>query len=495
MFYEHGHELLYKFLGIVTPQHKRDEVLTGVDKMTTFVKEKQNCILLMVYSMPPLENASSMHWEIRSVTVENSNVLDGARHFALNTPYPCCANPTADTSEPTLQKAETNALKNHVIAVPVNDKTEFQQCASTQEDTCSLDKSKKQDILRNTIIALQTDRNRLLNEISIMKSENETNLQNERTLARREVEKEIAAARLSKNLAEKHKLDCNSQLTSAHNELKDVKAKLKESTTAMARMELMHSHEMETTRRNRTIHEKEKQVLRIAKERAEKTALETTLAVRAQLENLEFDKQTLRKRIENENQHFKRQEAIHNEMHDKLVACMAGQDAEKDVLKARLDEYTLKLQNREDEIRKLQNELNTIRVCLQATTSEVAAIDTDTSLEKQARMTKKMTPKHVTHTGQTQTTSTNYTTTGTDTYIDTAQRSKSTQTLNVQSGQRQVEPINVMQASEQAFHALQRLVDCAQIPCSPYVITSGVHPPARKCSIVKKSVPRSETHL
>jgi hypothetical protein len=484
MFYEHGHTLLYKFLDIVTPQHKRQEVLTGVDQMTTFVKEKTNCLLLMVYSMPPLENASSMHWEIRTVTVENSKVLDGARHFALNTPHPCCANPTADTSEPTLQKAETTALKNHVVAVPVNN-TEFQQCVSMQEDKCTSDKSKKQDILRNTITALQIDRNRLLNEISMMKSENETSLQNERTLARREVEKEIAAAQLSKKLAEKYKLDCNSQLTSVHNELKDVKAKLKESTTSMARMELMHSHEIETTRRNRTIYEKEKQVLRIAKERAEKTALETTRSVKTQLENLEFDKQTLCKRIANESQHFKRQEAIRAEMHDKLVACMAGQDAEKDVLKARLEEYTLILHNREDEILKLQNELNTTRVCFKATISEVAALDTDTSLEKQVHITKEMTLKHITHTGQTQTTSTNYTTTGTDTYIDTAQRSKSTQTLNIQPGQ-QVEPINIMQASEHAFHALQRLVDCAQIPHSPYVITSGVHPPARRSSILKK---------
>jgi hypothetical protein len=164
---------------------------------------------------------------------------------------------------------------------------------------------------------------------------------------------------------------------------------------------------------------------------------------------------------------------------------MAGQDAEKDVLKARLEEYTLILHNREDEILKLQNELNTTRVCFKATISEVAALDTDTSLEKQVHITKEMTLKHITHTGQTQTTSTNYTTTGTDTYIDTAQRSKSTQTLNIQPGQ-QVEPINIMQASEHAFHALQRLVDCAQIPHSPYVITSGVHPPARRSSILKK---------
>lgn len=164
MFYEHGYSLIYRFLNIVTTPMLRQSVRGGIDAMTKFADDTGNRSLLLVYSMPPLEDPSGMHWELRSVTVDSGKVLDGARHFARNALEPCYGTPTGESTEPALLKAETIALQNHVMAVPVDVEDD-----ATSDSVSNLDGSTRETVLRNTISALQADRKQLVNEINSMR--------------------------------------------------------------------------------------------------------------------------------------------------------------------------------------------------------------------------------------------------------------------------------------------------------------------------------------
>jgi hypothetical protein len=73
---------------------------------------------------------------------------------------------------------------------------------------------------------------------------------------------------------------------------------------------------------------------------------------------------------------------------------------------------------------------------------------------------------------------------GTDTYIDTAQRSKMTQTDAEDDAP---VPFNVADASKRAFVALEQLMTIAHLPPSEYVAHSSNHPPPRRFKLIKQS--------
>lgn len=152
MLYERGYSLIYKFLNTVTVPGKRRSVRSGIDAMAKFADDMANRSLLLVYSMPPLEEPSALHWELRSLTVDGGKVVDGALHFALDTVEPCCGTPTGETTEPALLRAETAALQNHVVAVPVDvDRDATEDTTEGTNPVSSIDRSARETVLRNTI--------------------------------------------------------------------------------------------------------------------------------------------------------------------------------------------------------------------------------------------------------------------------------------------------------------------------------------------------------
>jgi hypothetical protein len=535
MLYEtSGYSLIRQFLTVVTVPGKRQLVSGGVDSMAQFADGMVNRCLLLVYSMPPLEDPSAMHWELRSVTVDGGKVLDGARHFARNALEPCFATPTGETTEPALLRAETAALQNNVVAESVDMELD------AAEEACPLngvEKSAWEIVYRNTIEALQADRKQLVSEIRSMSEDRVQNMENERALARKECEKEIAVARTCKLLAEKTVSDAGTELASARKELKSAKVEIQEMKTSMARMELTQDQEKETLKRNRALYEKEKRDMRAAKDRAESRASETLRTAKAEYENLKFDSDARIRRLDKEAVEFKRVEQSRKEMHDKVVACMAGQDAELEVLKARVAECELTIQSRDESVESLHTEACSTNTALKVMKSEIelsesvgrsgylewmregrAMVECRAMVEKMARVsaalvevqqqlceeqrentalkerlssaTRPTTRSREAQTTMTDTSGTADTadtaTVGTDTYIDVAQRSKTTQTAAEYS---HVDPVNVLEASKRTFEALSQLVAFAQLPPSEYVMQSGVHPPARRCKLVKKDAP------
>jgi hypothetical protein len=199
-------------------------------------------------------------------------------------------------------------------------------------------------------------------------------------------------------------------------------------------------------------------------------------------------------------------------MHDKVVACMAGQDAELEVLRARIQECeaaleagaeaaqtaraeaessnallsVLKKEVEEVELAKeTDEEKATLAVVLQMS-SKIIGLQEQLLHEQEANVALKKavaSAKSVaatTNTREAQTGTTSTATVGTDTYIDTAQLSKMTQTDPEDDVK---EPFNVADASKRAFLALEHFMTVAQLPPSGYVAQSGVHPPARRYSI------------
>jgi hypothetical protein len=506
MLYESGYSLLYRIMNVITPPGQRQGVSLGIDTMSAFTTEKSNRTLLFVYCMPPLEEPSAMHWELRSITLDGDKILDGARHFARNFAEPCCGTSTGDTTEPTLLRAETAALKNHVMAVSVDVGSEGTADTSGAVHT---DSSSRETVLRNTIAALQADRNRLLAEINTMRDERVQNIEKEKIAARKDVEKEIDAARTAKRLAEKSKVDSGIESGKLQKELTRTKADLKEFKTEKAQMELTHAQEKEGLQRTRALHEKEKRDLRLAKERSEKQFSETIRNLKAELENIKFDNQARIRNMQAESEEFKRKERLNKDMHDKVVACMAGQDAELEVLRSRIEDCeaqlvasreqtqaaraevessvtllaVLKKEVEENEsAQKAGEEKATLAVVLQMSSKVIVLQEqllkeqeTNVALKRAVNAAKCAPATQSTRESQTGTSC--MVTVGTDTYIDTAQLSKTTQTDPVEDTN---EPFNVADASKRAFVAMEQLMAVAQLPPSGYVAQSGVHPPARR---------------
>jgi hypothetical protein len=507
MLYEDGYSLIYQFINMVTAPAQRKSVRVGIDSMTKFADDMMKSGLLLVYSMPPLEDFSTMHWELRSVTVNGENVLDGARHFYRNSLEPCFGSPTGYTTEPEILRAETVALQNHCTAVLVDVRetpTTDTSCASVQNT------STRETVLRNTIAALQSDRKQIVSDINAMKAERVDNMERERILARADVEKEIEAARVSRRLADKLTSDARIEIATLRKELEWTSAQLQESKSEITRMELIHSQEDEALKQSIAYQDKEKRDLRANKHRMEKQAMETLRSVKADYDNLKFDSDDRIKTLNAQVEEFKRREQMNKEMHDKVVTCMAGQDAEIDVLKAKVAECTAEMCNRDEAVARLQREVASGKKSIAALKTDMESDrekhDTSETLAIVVRLSGAVTEVQnnlleaqrensvlqerlqaatllTTCSHEAQTVMTDMVTTGTDTYIDTVQRSKTTQT-DVEN--ESTEPLNVVDALKSTFKAFEQLVDVAQLPRSGYLMQSGVHPPARRCKLVSQ---------
>jgi hypothetical protein len=499
MLYESGYSLLYQVLNVVTAPEQRQCVRRGVDAMVAFADEKENRSLLLVYSMPPMEEPVSMHWELRSVTVENGEVLDGARHFSRSSLQPCFGTPTSkETSEPTLLRAEVHALQNHIVAVSVD------VGADATAETSSVDTNARETVLRNTISAMVSDRKQMVRQIGAMREERVENAEKERRMAREEVEREIEAARAAKRLSDKIRSEADSKLLTLRDELNLAKSQLKESQTGNALIELAHVQETEDMQRRMEAHDKDKKDLRSSRDRLEKSLSGTIRTMKVDYENLKFDSQNRVSKLEKQASELQRREKMNKEMHDRVVACMSGQDAEIEVLKSKLKERDDEVETLHTEVEKLKSDLGVVHSELEACeraredSESVAklAVATRTSalvVDAQERLSKAQLENALlkeqlldsktrkTCAREAQTTSTQ----GTDTYIDTAQRCKTTQTETGQDTKKKA--VSVSEASVCAFEALEQLISAVYLPDSKYVAQSGVHPPECRYKIVKQT--------
>lgn len=512
MLYDNNnsYSLLYQFLNVITPPGQRHCVRSGIDVMIAFASEKTNRTLLFVYCMPPLEEPCHMHWELRSVTSDGDKVLDGARHFARNATEPCCGTSTGETTEPTLLRAETAALQNHVVAVSVDVGSE---ATADTSGAAGVDGSTRETVLRNTIAALQTDRNRILGEINTMRNEQVQNIEKEKITARKDVEREIDAARTAKRLADKQKADSSNEMSKLQKELALARSELNECLRAKAHMELTHAQEKEGLKRTRAIHDKEKRDLKASKERSDKQFNDTIRSTKTELENLRFDSQARIRQMEADSEEFRRKERMNKDMHDRVVACMAGQDAELEVLRSKVKECQVEVDASREVAQQATLDTDLANATIAALKKEAeAAVDAKEEVESRATLAvvmqmsaamvelqgkleeeqrKNAALNEALVAGETksstravQTATTCMATVGTDTYIDTAQRSRTTQTDPEEIIH---EPINVVDASKRVFAALEQLFSVAQLPQSEYVAQSGVHPPARRFSISKRA--------
>ena len=192
LLYEDGYDLIGQMLNVVTAHAQRSVVRAGVETMINFVKSDSSRLLLLCYCLPAMEDASSMHWELRSVTASDTKVVDGARHFAKNQAEPSCGTPTNAPAEPAIVRAELHALQNHVVAIRVDQGSE--PTAETNSTPSGSDTANKELVLRNTISALHAERNKQMAEIRAMRDERVENARRERLEARIDVEKEIERA-------------------------------------------------------------------------------------------------------------------------------------------------------------------------------------------------------------------------------------------------------------------------------------------------------------
>lgn len=477
MIYDHGFEMVAKLIDTLTPAENQMQAKEAIETMVTFAKGESRRSLLFIYCMPPLEEPSAMYWELRSLTVLDDDVLDGARHFDINATSVRHASSTPRDERDSIQNAETRALKDNIVAVEYEHITDAETDETVRHFTPQVADGALVTVLRSTILALQTERRKMLGDIKSLEDKASLCETQSKRDAFLEVNCQVEAAKTQKRIAQQHQNEYTATLRDCRKEIADLKHSMESLSREKSVAELMLSQKEEQSARESEFRDKEKRQLRLRAERAEQEFHSSRRSYSCAQEEFESQRKKYMSEAETKLSQSSERERIQREIHDRTVHCMAAQDAELEVVKSRVQELELDLetaQREHDDTMGKVHAVHRIGMELLATglkeseglhTPPLPIAPTSVGVQTLAHGGRSLCARRE---------ATEQHSTGTDTYIDIAQRSKATQTATL--NREMTFPTNVYEASEQAFVALRQLTLLAQSTRSGYVQQCRMHP-------------------